>query len=971
MPDCMQFDVPLSLEPARNATPLFRATNNLPTYGEADISLFPGRSEKPEMGRYAVSVFIFISSWLHLPILLYRSSMKTLGSSSRYTCNGCPPNVGLANSSYEIDFTKQTSIPPDWTISNWATVSFGAKGAEFTVSKRFESPQLWTNFYIHYGKVEIVAQVAPGTGIVSSAVLMSDDLDEIDWEWSGNNFRDIAGKGQNNYYGKGIVGDYDRGSFFSVASPQTQFHTYTIDWTATQLTWSVDGTAVRTLYAANTDSGSHQYPQTPSKFQIGIWAGGDPGNAWGTVDWAGGYTDFTKAPFTYYVKSVKITNYNPAYAYNWTDNSGSSKSIKIISKPVVVSSSVLSSSTSTTRTRASTTTSASAPAKASTTCAGVPPSVPTQDGIVSGCTQWYTAKPGDTCGVIAAKFNISIEQFMTWNPAVDPPLCYNMWLNYGYCVSTDCTLVITPSSTASTTSSSRSTTVSSATGSSSTIVVSSAQLSTTTISSTSIAATSRVSSNIIAPTVSSSASLVVSTSTAPKSSTSSAAVSPASSSSSTVSLSSPTLSLVSPTTLCPDADGQTILSGDNKAYTIICASDTNKGSYADARALKSYLDCLNACDDAADTGCSAFTYVGNQNGRGSGICYLKATSGTFLPAGNNYISGALAAKDSSSSSATQKGSSTPSKSTTSSTVASTSSTVFPLASPSAVICPEVDAQSFVMSQSGSLYFMRCSSDTDVGSYADSKASSSYKDCMNTCDSDTKCVAFTYVGGKGGSGSGVCWFKDSKGGAVLSGPNYVAGFLATRAPSSASSSSSLTTGNLAVSSSSSTTTSSRSTTSSSTSTASTSWAISSTGSNYTIYRSSDTNYGAYSSVQARNSFLDCTTACDGDSKCKAWTYAGGKNGQGSGTCWLKSQLGQPVPAGNNLVSGSHVTQSIKMRRAVSSWWNSVTLVKPIATKTQRIATAKPKSPANPPWARYYAHGGRWMWNGHDDYEWHWN
>ncbi|KAI5247263.1 concanavalin A-like lectin/glucanase [Aureobasidium subglaciale] len=955
-----------------NATPLFKATNNFPTYCEAGISLSHGRNEKPDMGRRSA----------------HRLNTLTMGNISRLaclfalaaagiadTCNPlntrCPPNVGLANSSYEIDFTKQTSIPPDWTISNWAIVNFGAKGAEFTVSKRFESPQLWTNFYIHYGKVEIVAQVAPGTGIVSSAVLMSDDLDEIDWEWSGNNFRDTAGKGQNNYYGKGITGDYDRGSFFSVASPQTQFHTYTIDWTATQLTWSVDGTAVRTLYAANADSGSHQYPQTPSKFQMGIWAGGDPGNAWGTVDWAGGYTDFTKAPFTYYVKSVKITNYNPAYVYNWTDNSGSSRSIKAISKPAVVSSSISSSSTSTTTTRASTTISNSTPAKASTTCAGIPPSAPTQDGIVSGCTQWYTAKSGDTCGVIASKFNIHIEQFMKWNPAVDPPLCYNMWLNYGYCVSTDCALVSTASSTTSTTSTSRSRIVNSVSSSSTTIVVSSIPLSTTTISPTSSATTSRSSSNSITPTVSSTISSVVPSSTTSRSSTSSNAVSSTSSSSSNASSSSPIPAPVSSSTLCPESDGQTILSGDDKAYTIRCASDTNKGSYADARALKSYLDCLNACDDAADTGCTAFTYVGSQNGRGSGICYLKATSGTFLPAGNNYISGALAVKDSSDGGSVQTGPSTTSKPITSSTAASTGSTILPLASSSAELCSEADTQSFVMSQSGSLYFMRCSSDTDVGSYSNSKASSSYKDCMNFCDSDVKCAAFAYVGGKGGNGSGVCWYKDSKGGAVLSGPNYVAGFLATRAPSSGSSSSSLTTGNLAVSSNSPTTSSSRPTTSSSTSTASTSWATNSAGSNHTIYRSSDTNYGAYSSVQAQTSFLDCTTACDSDSKCKAWTYAGGKNGQGSGTCWLKSQLGQPVPAGDNLISGSRVTQSIKMRRAVSSWWKSEISVTPTATKTYRIATAKPKSPANPPWARYYSHGGRWMWNGHNDYEWHWN
>ena len=116
----------------------------------------------------------------------------------------CKPNVGLPQSTYSIDFTQQKAIPSDWTISNYATVNFGPKGAEFAVAKRFDSPQLWTNFYMFYGKVETVIQVAPGTGIVSSAVLMSDDADEIDWEFSGNNFGQSGstGVGQNNYYGK-------------------------------------------------------------------------------------------------------------------------------------------------------------------------------------------------------------------------------------------------------------------------------------------------------------------------------------------------------------------------------------------------------------------------------------------------------------------------------------------------------------------------------------------------------------------------------------------------------------------------------------------------------------------------------------------------------------------------------------------------------------------------------------------------
>jgi hypothetical protein len=111
------------------------------------------------------------------------------------------------------------------------------------------------------------------------------------------------------------------------------------------------------------------------------------------------------------------------------------------------------------------------------------------------------------------------------------------------------------------------------------------------------------------------------------------------------------------------------------------------------------------------------------------------------------------------------------------------------------------------------------------------ASTSWKDCMNSCESDPRCVAFTYVGGNKGIGSGDCWFKNAKGEAVTAGPNLVAGFLAVKAVAPDSSVASILTGNLAVSSGSSTTSSSTS----STSTASTSWATNPAGTNYTIYR----------------------------------------------------------------------------------------------------------------------------------------
>jgi hypothetical protein len=420
--------------------------------------------------------------------------------------------------------------------------------------------------------------------------------------------------------------------------------------------------------------------------------------------------------------------------------------------------------------------------------------------------------------------------------------------------------------------------------------------------------------------------------------------------------------------LCPGTDGQSLSNRGSNVYTIKCGSDSNQGSYAVTYALHSYLDCLNLCDEAASAGCTAFTYVGNSKGDGSGICYLKSVSGTFSPAADNYISGALFANNSIGSSTAQVASSTTTRSTSSSAVPVTgSSSVLPLASPAAELCPDAETQSFVTSQGGSLFFIRCSSDTNIGSYGNSVASTSWKDCMNSCESDSRCVAFTYVGGNKGIGSGVCWYKNAKGEAVTAGPNLVAGFLAVKAVAPGSSVTSIATGNLAVSSSSSTTSSPAS----DTSTASTSWATNSAGTNYTIYRSSDTNYGPYANAPATNSYLDCTTACDKDSNCKAWTYFGANDGRGSGTCWLKSQLGQPVPGNSNVISGSRLTQGVKTRRAVSSWWKSVTSIKPTATQTQRVATTIPKAPPRPDWARFYPHGGRWMWNGHGDWDWAWN
>ena len=51
---------------------------------------------------------------------------------------------------------------------------------------------------LHFGYVEVVMKAAPGVGIISSIVLQSDNLDEVDWEWIGG----VDSRVQQNYFGK-------------------------------------------------------------------------------------------------------------------------------------------------------------------------------------------------------------------------------------------------------------------------------------------------------------------------------------------------------------------------------------------------------------------------------------------------------------------------------------------------------------------------------------------------------------------------------------------------------------------------------------------------------------------------------------------------------------------------------------------------------------------------------------------------
>ena len=236
----------------------------------------------------------------------------------------CKPDVALGVKNYTIDFTQSMMSTAVWNATA-GSVNYGDGGAEFTINQRGDAPTVQTNFHIFFGQVEVWMKTAKGQGIVSSVVLESDDLDEIDLEWIGGNNSYY----QTNYYGKGNTSDsYLRAEWFPVDNPQDDFHNYTLDWSQEQLVWYVDSQVVRTLKYEDANGGA-AYPQTPCDVRLGIWAGGDSKNPNGTVEWAGGVTDYSDGPFTMTVKSVRVSDAHSGTEYIWGDTSGTWQSIQV------------------------------------------------------------------------------------------------------------------------------------------------------------------------------------------------------------------------------------------------------------------------------------------------------------------------------------------------------------------------------------------------------------------------------------------------------------------------------------------------------------------------------------------------------------------------------------------------------------------------------------------------------------------
>ncbi|OAQ96426.1 hypothetical protein LLEC1_07385 [Akanthomyces lecanii] len=189
----------------------------------------------------------------------------------------CKPDPAFGKKGADCDFT--AGACDGFHAMAGKAVTYDSRGAIAAMGAPGQSPTLRSDNYLFFGRVDVEMQAAAGKGIVTSIVLLSDDLDEVDFETVGFDNKQI----QSNYFSKGDDSVFDRGGFHDVDNP--------------------------------------------------LGAGNRPG----TLTWVGGVADFSNGDSTAIYKSIKVVDYaggssatdKDVKEYVYGDKSGSAKSIKI------------------------------------------------------------------------------------------------------------------------------------------------------------------------------------------------------------------------------------------------------------------------------------------------------------------------------------------------------------------------------------------------------------------------------------------------------------------------------------------------------------------------------------------------------------------------------------------------------------------------------------------------------------------
>ncbi|KAJ5462269.1 Concanavalin A-like lectin/glucanases superfamily [Penicillium desertorum] len=270
-------------------------------------------------------------SWFSFFLLALATILGVTNVNAEYTGTDCNPLNKTCSADpalgTEHTWLFNSTLDSELWDMRTGTLDYTSEGADFSIKTENASTLLVSNFYIFFGVMEAHVKMAKGAGIISSVILQSDDLDEIDWEWVGYNTRGV----QSDFFGKGNTTTSDRGGYHAVSNADTEFHNYTSYWDKDRLEWWIDGDLVRTVnYSEPLTVYGKNYPQTPCQVKVSNWPVGIKGQSQGNLDWGGGLVDWSDVPFTMTVSKIRVQDFSSGKEYKYTGHTGTYDSIEVV-----------------------------------------------------------------------------------------------------------------------------------------------------------------------------------------------------------------------------------------------------------------------------------------------------------------------------------------------------------------------------------------------------------------------------------------------------------------------------------------------------------------------------------------------------------------------------------------------------------------------------------------------------------------
>jgi len=134
-----------------------------------------------------------------------------------------------------------------------------------------------TGFTIQYGRIEARLKMPFGQGIWPAFWMLGNNIQTVGWPQCGEiDIMESIGRTPNLNYGSVHAPGYNATAQYALANNQdysSDFHTFAIEWSATAITFYVDGTSYETI--TPTDAGAAWVFNTPFFVVLNVAVGGD------------------------------------------------------------------------------------------------------------------------------------------------------------------------------------------------------------------------------------------------------------------------------------------------------------------------------------------------------------------------------------------------------------------------------------------------------------------------------------------------------------------------------------------------------------------------------------------------------------------------------------------------------------------------------------------------------------------------